>query len=202
MAGIARNTKEDIVNSAFEIVKEKGVEGLNAREVAKRLNCSIQPIFYQFATMEELKKAVYEKIYALYKEYMLSGENTENSYRAMGKSYVRFAKDYPVFFKILFMQQTEMNKDNYAKIDQLGDKIIETGRKFTGLIFEEQKEFHLKVWIFTHGIATLIVTGTIKLNDNEIDELIGSSVRQMLIGYKKERGENKKWKISETYYGE
>ncbi len=192
MAGIARNTKEDIVNSAFEIVKEKGVEGLNAREVAKRLNCSIQPIFYQFATMEELKKAVYEKIYALYKEYMLSGENTENSYRAMGKSYVRFAKDYPVFFKILFMQQTEMNKDNYAKIDQLGDKIIETGRKFTGLTFEEQKEFHLKVWIFTHGIATLIVTGTIKLNDNEIDELIGSSVRQMLIGYKKERGENKK----------
>ena len=202
MAGIARNTKEDIVNSAFEIVKEKGVEGLNAREVAKRLNCSIQPIFYQFATMEELKKAVYEKIYALYKEYMLSGENTENSYRAMGKSYVRFAKDYPVFFKILFMQQTEMNKDNYAKIDQLGDKIIETGRKFTGLTFEEQKEFHLKVWIFTHGIATLIVTGTIKLNDNEIDELIGSSVRQMLIGYKKERGENKKWKISETYYWE
>lgn len=192
MAGIARNTKEDIVNSAFEIVKEKGVEGLNAREVAKRLNCSIQPIFYQFATMEELKKAVYEKIYALYKEYMLSGENTENSYRAMGKSYVRFAKDYPVFFKILFMQQTEMNKDNYAQIDQLGDKIIETGRKFTGLTFEEQKEFHLKVWIFTHGIATLIVTGTIKLNDNEIDELIGSSVRQMLIGYKKERGENKK----------
>ena len=192
MAGIARNTKEDIVNSAFEIVKEKGVEGLTAREVAKRLNCSIQPIFYQFATMEELKKAVYEKIYALYKEYMLSGENTENSYRAMGKSYVRFAKDYPVFFKILFMQQTEMNKDNYAKIDQLGDKIIETGRKFTGLTFEEQKEFHLKVWIFTHGIATLIVTGTIKLNDNEIDELIGSSVRQMLIGYKKERGENKK----------
>lgn len=57
---------------------------------------------------------------------------------------------------------------------------------------KNKKEFHLKVWIFTHGIATLIVTGTLKLNDNEIDELIGSSVRQMLIGYKKERGENKK----------
>lgn len=192
MAGIARNTKEDIVNSAFEIVKEKGVEGLNAREVAKRLNCSIQPIFYQFATMEDLKKAVCERIYALYKEYMLSGENTENSYKTMGNSYVKFAKDYPEFFKILFMQQSEMNKDNYAQIDYMGDKIIETGKNFTGLSLEEQKEFHLKVWIFTHGIATLIVTGTLKLNDNEIDELIGSSVRQMLIGYKKERGENKK----------
>ena len=105
---------------------------------------------------------------------------------------MKFAKDYPEFFKILFMQKTEMNSDNYEQIDHLGDKTIKIGQKFTGLSFEEQKEFHLKVWIFTHGIATLIVTGTIKLNDNEIDELIGSSVRQMLIGYKKERGENKK----------
>lgn len=53
MAGIAKNTREDIVLGAFEMVKEKGFEGLKARDVAKRLNCSIQPIFYQFKTMEE-----------------------------------------------------------------------------------------------------------------------------------------------------
>ena len=191
MAGIPKNTKEDIVNSAFEIVKEKGIEALNARDVAKRLKCSIQPIFYQFENMEELKKAVFEKIYIVYKDYMLSGENTNESYKTMGNSYVKFAKDYPEFFKVLFMQKTEMNKSNYEQIDHLGDKIISEGQKFTGLSFEEQKEFHLKVWIFTHGIATLIVTGTIKLDDKEIDEIISTSVRQMLIGYKKEKGENK-----------
>lgn len=104
---------------------------------------------------------------------------------------MKFAKDYPEFFKILFMQKAEMNSDNYEQIDHLGDKTIKIGQKFTGLSFEEQKEFHLKVWIFTHGIATLIVTGTIKLDDKEIDEIISSSVRQMMKGYKIEKGGNK-----------
>ena len=191
MSGVIKIQKEDIVNTAFEIVKEKGMEGLNARDVAKRLNCSIQPIFYQFSNMEELKQVVLDKIYGVYKEYMLSGVNSETAYKSMGNSYVRFARDYPEFFKILFMQRTEMNSDNYAEIDHLGDEIIQTGQKFTGLSFEEQKEFHLKVWIFTHGIATLIVTGTIKLTDEEIDELLGTTVRQMIKGYKIEKGENK-----------
>ena len=44
---------------------------------------------------------------------------------------------------------------------------------------------------FTHGIATLIVTGTIKFDDKEIDEIISSSVRQMMKGYKIEKGGNK-----------
>lgn len=189
MAGIPKNKKEDIVKTALEIVKEKGFEGLNARDIAKRLNCSIQPIFYQFKTMEELKQAVYEKIYEIYKEYMLSGENTDTSYRTMGNSYVKFARDYPELFKILFMQKTEVNSANFIQIDHLGDKVINEGKKFTGLSFEEQKDFHLKVWIFTHGISSLIVTGTLKLNEEEIDKIIADSVRQMLKGYKLEKGE-------------
>ncbi len=191
MAGIPKNTKEDIVDAAFEIVKEKGLEGLNARDVAKKLKCSIQPIFYQFATMEDLKQAVLDKIYNIYREYMLSGENSEQAYKSMGNSYIKFAKDYPECFKILFMQKTEMNSNNYAQIDHLGDKIIQTGQKFTDLSYEEQTEFHLKVWIFTHGIATLIVTGTLKLTDKEIDKLIETTVRQMAKGYKMEKGEKK-----------
>lgn len=191
MAGIPKNTKEDIVNAAFEIVKEKGIEGLNARDVAQKLKCSIQPIFYQFATMEDLKQAVLDKTYNIYKEYMLSGENSDKAYKSLGNYYVKFARDYPECFKILFMQKSEMNSNNYVQVDHLGDKIIEIGQKFTGLSFEEQREFHLRVWIFTHGIATLIVTGTLKLTDEEIDKLLETTVRQLTKGYKMERGENK-----------
>ena len=90
----------------------------------------------------------------------------------------------------MFMRKTEINPVNFIQIDHLGDKIIQTGQKFTGLTFEEQKEFHLRVWIFTHGIATLIVTGTIKLTDEEIDELLATTVKQMIIGYKIEKGKN------------
>ena len=189
MAGVPKNTREDIVQGALEIIKEKGFVGLNARDVAKRLNCSIQPIFYQFKNMEELKNAVYEKIYELYDKYMLDGLEEDKSYRAMGNSYVKFARDYPELFKILFMQKSEVDSSTFMKIDHLGDKVISEGQKFTGLSFEEQKDFHLRVWIFTHGIATLVATKTLKLSDSEIDKIIADSVRQMLKGYKLEKGE-------------
>lgn len=183
--------KEDIIKVAFEIVKKNGMEGLNARAVAKKLNCSIQPIFYQFSNMEELKKTVYEKIYEVYKNYMFSGINEGRAYKKMGISYIRFAKDYPEFFKIMFMQKTALNSENFVMVDTIGQDIIKTGQKFSGLSFEEQKDFHIKVWIFTHGIATLVVTKTIEFTDNEIEKLLETTVRQMIKGYRVEKGENK-----------
>lgn len=191
MPSTSKIQKEDIINVAYEIVKKDGMEGINARRIAEELKCSVQPIFYQFSSMEELKKAVCDKIYEVYKEYMLSGINGEKAYKSMGISYIRFARDYPEFFKILFMQRTEMNPGNFEKIDHMGNKIIKTGQGFTGLSDAEQKEFHLRVWIFTHGIATLVVTETIKFTDEEIDKLISDAVRQMVKGYKLEKGGNK-----------
>ena len=54
----------------------------------------------------------------------------------------------------------------------------------SGLSYDEQTKFHVKVWVFTHGIACLVATRTVQFTDNEIAELLESTVRQMLVGYK------------------
>ena len=59
--------KETIVATAYTIVKNEGFGKVNARRIAKELGCSVQPIFHNFTSMEELNKAVYEKIYNKYK---------------------------------------------------------------------------------------------------------------------------------------
>ena len=51
-------SKQDVVQVAYEIVKEEGLEGINARKIAKKLNSSVHPIFNHFENIEELKKAV------------------------------------------------------------------------------------------------------------------------------------------------
>ena len=55
---------------------------------------------------------------------------------------------------------------------------------FTGLDREAQKQFHLKVWIFTHGLASLVASGTARLDDVEVDALLTNTVREMIIGHK------------------
>ena len=57
----AKITKEMVIDAAFEVAREQGVENINARTVAKKLSCSTQPIMYHFETIEKLKKAVYTK---------------------------------------------------------------------------------------------------------------------------------------------
>ncbi len=180
MPPVKKFQRESIIDIAYEIVNNEGFDGVNARRIAKEMGCSVQPIFHNFSSMEELKGVVYEKIYEKYLDYMKIGLNEENAYKKSGLSYIRFAKDYPNFFKIIFMQKTDLSAEEFILGDNKGNNIIELGRKFTNFSYQKQKKFHVKVWIFTHGIACLVATNTIKLTEEEIEELLENTVREML----------------------
>lgn len=194
MPPITRFTKDQIIDISYQIVKKEGMKSLNARRIAKELNCSVQPIFHNFASMNDLKEALYKKIYQTYEKYMLTYNEKENVYKQMGLSYIKFAKDYPEFFKIMFMQKTNLNAESFMMSNHIGENVIEAGRKLTGLTKEEQSKFHIKVWFFTHGIACLVSNNTIKINDKEIEELLSNTVLEMLKGYQlKKEEENGKY---------
>lgn len=57
-----RITKELIIEKSFEITKSEGIENLNARYLAKQLNCSTMPIFKVFNDMNELKFELKKKL--------------------------------------------------------------------------------------------------------------------------------------------
>ena len=59
-------TKDDIIKTAVELVRENGAESLNARAIALALDCSTQPIFSNFKTMEELFEATIVSAYEIY----------------------------------------------------------------------------------------------------------------------------------------
>ena len=72
MPAKAKVTKEMIVDAAFAIAREAGVERINARTVSERLHCSTQPVMYHFATMEALKRTVYAKADLYHSEYLMN----------------------------------------------------------------------------------------------------------------------------------
>jgi len=189
MPPIKKFTKEYIINAAYEIVRLEGIDSLNARNLASKLESSVQPIFHNFKSMDEVKREVYKKIYDTYKEYMLSGSTLDKAYKQMGLAYIRFARDYKEFFKIIFMQKSDLEAVDFIMNDAIGDTVIKKGQILSELPYDEQKDFHVRVWIFTHGLACLVATETIQISDEEIDEILESTVRFMLIGYKEKKNE-------------
>jgi AcrR family transcriptional regulator len=157
-------TKEDIIDTAVDIVRNSGAEAINARNIAAVLNCSTQPVFSNFSTMEELRLAVVEKADMLCQEYITEeierGEFPE--YKASGMAYIRFAKEEKELFKLLYMR--DRSKETAPKESKLNDEMNDIVCKNTGLSEDEAKLFHFEMWAFVHGIAVMLATDYIELN--------------------------------------
>ncbi len=113
--------------------------------------------------MEELEEVVKKKIYDKFDEQIRNASDKEKPYLAKGMAYIRFAKDYPEFFKILFMKKSDLSPKDFILNDKATtDIVLEAGQAVFNLSSEEQNEIHVKSWIFTHGIACLVATATIE----------------------------------------
>ena len=98
-----RITKEMIIEAGFAIVRGEGADALNARTIAQRLGCSTQPVLYQFATVEEVRKAVYAHADAFHSGYILQGlEESGMPMLTLGLNYIRFAAEEGRLFRFLF----------------------------------------------------------------------------------------------------
>lgn len=172
MPPIKKFQKEDIINATYKIVRIEGMEAVNARRIAKELNCSIQPIFHNFTTMEELKTQVYEKILETYHNYMLSDIECEYPYRQTGKNYIKFAREESKLFQMIFMSPTNLPPEKFMLEDSNFKNIEKFAGDITKLSTDRIKEFHTKMWIFTHGIATLMASKTCEFTESQIDKLL------------------------------
>lgn len=153
-------TREEIIAAALEIVREGGMTALTARNLASALGSSAKPVFGLFENMQQVQDEVvraanHEYQGFLYTEMM---RGIYKPYKASGMAYIAFARRSPELFKLLFMRDRSAMEQTQAEDESIEDIIALISRN-TGLSREDARLFHLEMWIFVHGIATMIVTG-------------------------------------------
>ncbi len=168
-------TKEDIVNAAVDIVRNSGAVAINARMVASVLNCSTQPVFSNFATMDELRLAVVEKADMLCQEYIRREmeKGKYPIYKASGMAYIRFAKEEKELFKLLYMR--DRSGESIPKKAELADEMESIVHENTGLHGTDAQLFHLEMWAYVHGIATMFATGFLALDWDLVSKMLTDS---------------------------
>ena len=178
----AKVTKQDIINVAISIVRKNGEQSLNARNIATELDCSTQPIFSNFTNMEELRFEVIKAANELCLEYM--NREVERGefpvYKANGMAYIRFAGEERELFKLLYMRDRSNESDDSFS-DERMEKIVQNN---TGLNAEQTKLFHLEMWAYVHGIASMLATNFVNLNW----ELISRMLTDAYLGLRKQYG--------------
>ncbi len=183
MSKEVRITKDMILEAAFDIAREKGLEEVSNRSIAKRLECSIRPIYYQFNNSDELKKELYNRIEKyFYKHIMDNMIDNIPYYRQVGINYIKFAREEKNFFKILFMSKSDYLPEGFvSKSEDDFKEISKLIKMSTKLNDDDIKSFHIKMWMFTHGIATLLATDTILLTEEQISNLLSSQFQALML---------------------
>ena len=164
-------TKKDIIKTAVELVKANGAYAINARAIAASLNCSTQPVFSNFRTMEELEKTTLTAAYEVYlnfiKKEVESGKYPQ--YKSFGMAYIRFAKEEKELFKLLFMRD-RTGEDMSESPDF--EESVQMIMKANGVSLEKARLMHLEMWTCVHGIGTMLATSFLSLEWEMISDML------------------------------
>ena len=165
-------TKEEIIAAALQIASESGIEAVTARSVGERLGSSARPVFTVFKNMDEVIDGVKNAAKKLYNEYIQEGLKEEIRFKGVGKAYIKFAAEQPKLFQMLFMSEMPMNTalNSLPVIDDNYDEIVGSITEQYGLDKDSALSIYSQLWIYTHGIASLLATKTIMFTAEEISE--------------------------------
>ena len=166
-------SREEVLQAAIETVRKKGIGAVNARDLARELSCSTQPIFFNFSSMSALREALCVEVNALYNAYITREMESGiyPPYKASGMAYIRFASEEKELFKLLFMRdRTEEVLPSGA--DRELEPLLALIEKQVGISREEARLFHLEMWVTVHGIATMTATDYLALDTELVSRIL------------------------------
>ncbi|MDE6723663.1 MAG: TetR/AcrR family transcriptional regulator [Eubacterium sp.] len=168
-------TKEEIIETALNMVRENGIESITARSLAERLGSSSKPVFSLFSNMDEVLLETVKAIRNIYNQYIIKGLSSEIPFKGVGTQYILFAIYEPKLFQVLFMRDLGKKADAVNTLPMIDDnysEILSSVQKQYAFSEDEAKKLYKHLWIYTHGIASLIATGVCCFTAEEISSMM------------------------------
>ena len=176
-------TKEEIVAAALELVSEKGIEALTARELGVRLGSSARPIFTVFNSMEEVQEEVRAAALKRFESYAEKAMHYTPLFKQVGMQMILFAMEEPKLYQLVYMSENADATDFESIVERLGDVAqlcVGVIQRDYGLSEEDAKALFEHVWIYTFGIGALCATGMCRFSQDEIIQMLGQDFMAML----------------------
>lgn len=149
----------DILETAFQIVRQNGINHLTSRAIAQGLKSSTMPIYTCVNSMREVEESVVKRAWRVLQEYQ-SKSWSGNPYIDMGLGYVLFSKEEKYLFKCIHDESYEEINTRYSKKNfEISLKNLENNPLFKNLSAENAEKILFHGFLFSHGFASLLSSG-------------------------------------------
>lgn len=160
MAPRNKFTKDEMLAAAVRVVRKSGVGSLTAQALAKELHISTQPVFTCFGTIGNLKSEAHIAAEKIFDSYIKEGLKEKIPFLGYGMKYFKFAKEEPQLYRMLFLESNENEANRYFR----------------------------DMWIASHGLATLLVTGSCPYSEEELQKIMTGFSVSLLKSIKEVKG--------------
>ena len=160
--------RERILRTAMDLVIREGNQALTIGRLAKELGCSTQPISWTFGSMEAFREEFAEYVLREFNSREVPhGTGAVQMFAAVGLRYLRAAFDEPNL--IHFIRANSQRMVAHGGIGtvfdpQVHETLVKTLSQSLGITAADAAHFIQTSVIYTQGLVSLIVDGTIHID--------------------------------------
>lgn len=183
MARTPHITAEMLLEAGAAITLEKGADALNVRSVAAKLNCSVQPVFRNFGSMETFRRAVIEYLDGTYQSFVAQYLDKSDYLFTISLAHILLARDRRNLFGVLFGVLFLSNEYGSRTVPQIisspwNREAIDCTAVQYGLTVKEAEAVYRDVRFYTFGIAEALYAGSLIAEENELRQLLRGAIRK------------------------
>lgn len=173
--------REDILKAAVHLVHQEGASALSVRNIAKELNCSTQPIYSQFESMETLRDA----LMAYIREQYLRED--ADSYKQVALSFLHFARQEKNLFQLVYLRQRAPGETFFE--DPNAEQTLRKLETNLELSRQQAAEMHRRMQYYCYSMAVMMATCYLDFSEEEISTELTEYYRIILSYYKQVKSE-------------
>lgn len=158
--------REACLSEALGIIKDRGIEDLSLREVARRLGVSHQAPYRHFPSRDHLLAEIVDRCFRSFDSYLAEAEATEDpqaDLRRMGELYLAYATRFPLEYRLMFgakLPRVEDHPDMLERGCGAFDQLRAVLARIMGGRLEDSDVTAeaMFVWSTIHGLASILQT--------------------------------------------
>ena len=174
------NLAESLLGAVDELATKFGLEAVTLRACAKLVGVSPSSAFRHYSDKRALltafaTKALQQLSDAMQLSKELAEKEGDNTFLAVGQTYIEFALDKPAFFRAMWSKETiYINDKDYIVATQQLASHLQGG--FANTIEDHDPDSfspqELLAWSAVHGLANLFVDGPVGMEESKEQKII------------------------------
>jgi AcrR family transcriptional regulator len=185
------NLRAALIEAGLALVAEKGVRALTLREIGAKVGVSRMAAYRHFADKAQLLAAIravgFERfVEALEEGRSVSAKDVRLRLSGMGVAYVRFARQHPAYFEVMFGVPPEAESPEECEAEKRAFQILKE------TVVEGQTKGFLRpgdarlmahaLWSLVHGMSALKLDQLAQAEGVDPDKFVIACSDLLLIG--------------------